>query len=185
MRIALFLLLVFTCGVATAADTVYINDMLRVGVRSEPNSSEAPLAIVTSGAQVTVLEHSDGYMRIRTADGVEGWINDSYTTTEVPPRQQLAEMTKERDQLRSELDKLKSGSANAAQLSDELGKLQQRNAELQQANEQLNARVQTKHSGYAWLYYALVMIVLFIVGVFLGVRWDKERVAQRLGGLEL
>lgn len=185
MRMALLLLLVFTCGTALAADTVYINDILRVGVRSEPNSTEAPLAVITSGTQVTVLAHQDGYMQIRTPDGVVGWINDTYTTTELPPRQQLAAMTQQRDQLQAEMAKLKASGADTAQLSAQISDLQQQNAKLQQANSALTTRLQTRQGGFGWLYYALGLVVLFVLGVYLGVRWDKERVAQRFGGLEL
>lgn len=184
MRMFLSLLLMFTVSTAIAADTVYINDMLRVGVRANPNSSEAPLAVLTSGTQVTVLERSDGYMRIRTTDGVEGWINDTYTTTETPPRQQLAQVTQERDQLKAELAKLKAGGADSAQLTAALNGLREQNAKLRQANADLTARLQGD-GGYAWLYYVVGLIALFGFGVFLGVRWDKERVAQRFGGLEL
>ena len=185
MRLALLLLLEFTCGTALAADTVYINDILRVGVRSEPNSTEAPLAVITSGTLVTVLTRQDGYMQIRTPDGVVGWINDTYTTTELPPRQQLAAMTQQRDQLQAELAKLKAAGADTTQLSAQIAGLQQQNAKLQQAKDALTARLQTKQGGFGWLYYALGLIVLFALGIYLGVRWDRERVAQKLGGIEL
>ena len=188
MRMALFLALLLSVGTA-AAESVYISDVLRVGVRTLPNSNEAPVAVVTSGTELQVLERQDGYLRVKTPDGVEGWIADAYATTEVPARMRLERAQKERDALQGEVDKLRSNNssdaAQAQQLREQLATLQEENAKLQAASTELSAQLQAKEGGHAWVFYAAAMVLLFGLGIYLGVRWDKERVAQRFGGLEL
>lgn len=188
MRQALFLLLMLALAPALA-ETVYISDVLRVGVRALPKSSGTPLAVVTSGAELTVLERQSDYLRVRTAEGVEGWISDSYATSEVPARLRLERVTQERDRVQAELVSLRStasaSSEQAAQLAARVDVLQEEGAQLQARVAELAAQLQAREGSYAWLYYALALIALFFLGVYLGVRWDKERVAQRLGGLEL
>jgi len=188
MRMALFLALLLSVGTA-AAETVYISDVLRVGVRTLPNSSETPIAVVTSGTELQVLERQDGYMRVRTPDGVEGWIADAYATSEVPAKMQLARVQKERDALKADLDKLRSNNSSDTallqQAQEQLKALQEENAKLQATMAEQAERLQAKEGGHAWLYYTLAMVLLFALGIYLGVRWDKERVAQRFGGLEL
>lgn len=188
MRQALFLLMMLALAPALA-ETVYISDVLRVGVRALPNSNDVPLAVVTSGAELKVLERQAGHLRVRTAAGVEGWIAEVYATSELPAQLQLERVTQERDRLQQELASLRSsasaGSEQAAQLTARVGLLQEENAQLQARAAELAAQLQAHEGGFAWLYYALALIALFFLGVYLGVRWDKERVAQRLGGLEL
>lgn len=52
----------------------YVNDSLRIGVRAEPNTSVAPQNVVITGMQLEVLEREGSYIKIRSDDGVEGWI---------------------------------------------------------------------------------------------------------------
>lgn len=188
MRQALFLLMMLALAPALA-ETVYISDVLRVGVRALPNSTDIPVTVVTSGAELTVLERQAGHLRVRTTGGVEGWISEVYATSELPAQLQLERVTRERDRLQQELASLRSSasvsSEQTAQLTARVGLLQDENVQLQARVTELTAQLQEREGGYAWLYYALALMALFFFGVYLGVRWDRERVAQRLGGLEL
>jgi SH3 domain protein len=188
MRQALFLLLLLAL-VPARAETVYISDVLRVGVRALPNSTDVPVAVVTSGAELTVLERQSGHLRVRTAGGVDGWISEVYATSEMPARLRLERMETERARLQSELANLRSSSSasseQVAQLTARVEALEAEKAEFQVRAAELAAQLQAQEGGYAWLYFALALIALFALGVYLGVRWDKERVAQRFGGLEL
>ncbi|WP_127478271.1 TIGR04211 family SH3 domain-containing protein [Sulfurivermis fontis] len=188
MRQALFLLMLLALMPAQA-ETVYISDVLRVGVRAQPNSSDTPITVVTSGTELTVLERQAGHLRVRTSGGVEGWISEVYATSELPAQLRLERMEQERDRLQQELAQLRSSSsasgAQVEQLTARIEALQAENSQLQSRMAELQAQLQEEGSAYGWLYYAAALIVLFALGVYLGVRWDKERVAQRLGGLEL
>jgi SH3-like domain-containing protein len=188
MRQALFLLSLLFLAPAVA-ETVYISDVLRVGVRAEPNSSDIPVTVVTSGAELQVLERRDGHMRVRTANGIEGWVSEVYASGELPARLRLERMEKERDRLQAELASLRSSSgessAQVAQLTARIDTLQAENAQLQARADALTAELRSAKGGYTWIYYTVALIALFFLGAYLGVRWDKERVAQRFGGLEL
>lgn len=188
MRQALFLLALLFLAPAMA-ETVYISDVLRVGVRAEPNSSDVPVTVVTSGAELQVLERQAGHLRVRTANGIEGWISEVYATGELPARLRLERVEKERERLQAELARLRSSSSESgeqvAQLTARIEVLQAENAQLQARAAELDAQLRREKGGYAWIYYTLALIALFFLGAYLGVRWDKERVAQRFGGLEL
>lgn len=141
--------------------------------------------MVTSGTALTVLERRAGHLRVRTSGGVEGWISEVYATSELPAQRRLEQMQLEHERLQQELAQLRDSrsesDALAAQLTARVEALQAENNRLRS----LTAELQAQDSAYDWLYYALALIALFALGVYLGVRWDKERVAQRLGGLEL
>lgn len=188
MRQALFLLLMLALA-PVLAETVYISDVLRVGVRAAPNSTDVPITVVTSGTELTVLERQSGHMRVRTTGGVEGWISDVYATNEVPARLRLERLEQERERLKKELEQLRSSAGasgeQAAQQAARIAALQEENTQLQARTAELTAQLQVKEGGYAWVFYTLALIALFLLGAYLGVRWDQERVAQRFGGLEL
>lgn len=188
MRMALFLWLLLAVG-AAQAESVYVNDVLRVGVRTQPDSNETPVAVVISGTELSVLERRDGYVRIRTPDGVEGWVSDSYVVNEPPARLLLAQAIKERDSVKAQLAELQKSlaarSAQADELLQRVDELQQQNARLQASIEALTVKVNASGRSRVWVILSLLMTMLFGIGIYLGVRWNKERVAQRLGGLEL
>ena len=56
------------------AETVYVTDNLRIGVRPEPDNNAPPVGVVISGMKLEVLKRSDDYVKIRSSEGVEGWI---------------------------------------------------------------------------------------------------------------
>lgn len=91
--------LLLVSGTVAAAETIYVNDMLRVGVRSQPASDEAPLAVVTTGAALEVLERSGGYVKVRTDEGAVGWVNSVYVSGEPPARLRIERMTAENQRL--------------------------------------------------------------------------------------
>ncbi|MGE0079719.1 MAG: TIGR04211 family SH3 domain-containing protein [Thiohalomonadaceae bacterium] len=102
-RTAMFAMLAALVVLPALAETAYVDDTLRVGVRRNANSSETPLTVVTSGARLEVLERGERYWRVRTDDGVEGWVAASYVTTHPPARAQLEELQAENARLKAEL----------------------------------------------------------------------------------
>lgn len=189
-RSAMFAALVTLVVLPAMAETAYVDDTLRVGVRRNANSSEAPLTVVTSGAPLEVLERGERYWRVRTEDGVEGWVSASYITTQPPVRAQVAALKAENARLKAELQARESTPDIAAQFAV----LQQ---EYQQLLEQFTAameaeaitaapeaRKQERPSSYlGW--GGLLLIVLSGLGFVLGKRHERSRVMRRFNGLRL
>ena len=172
-----------------AADTLYVNDILRVGVRSKPNSAESPLVVVTTGARLEVLERQGGYVKVRTAEGKEGWVNKIYLVSEPPARERLARLKEEFDRVQGELDELRADSIHTTEendkLQERLGNLLKENSNLhEQLSEFYDEDSQSRRKQMRYVYGGL-MAALFILGIYLGVRWQKQKVARRFGGLEV
>lgn len=152
---------------AAMAQTVYVDDTLYAPVRSGEGTQYRILhSGVRSGTALELLERSEsGYSRVRTPDGIEGWMVSRYLT-ETPIardrleaanrqlsearetlsslRSRLEEVTEERDALRQSEGNLE---ARAGRLSQELQdiktvaadalNLNRRNQELQNDNQKL------------------------------------------------
>jgi hypothetical protein len=69
-------------GVPPDGIRVANTDGAGVALRSEPNEHSRLPSALAEGAQADVLEASDGYVRVRSRDGREGWIPERYVETE-------------------------------------------------------------------------------------------------------
>jgi SH3 domain protein len=185
------LLLFSLCQGAVAAQIVYVHDQIRLGVRGAPNSAEKSIAVVKTGDRLEVLEERDKFIRVRTEKGIEGWVTRSYVNKEMPARLRLEELQQQQEKLSSELTELQQQLADArekkAVSQKQLAALKVENASL---NKDLGAYIQSEaeekeKESNAWIYQAATLLALFIGGVVLGVRWDRRRVADRIGGLEI
>jgi SH3 domain protein len=108
-------------NVATAAaETAYINDIIRLSVRSGPANDQKSLGLVESGQMVDVLKSSDEWSLVRTATGIEGYVLSRYLTSQPPAKFRF-------DQVQ---EKNKTLTAQAAGLVEETTRLKAENEKL-------------------------------------------------------
>ncbi|HKJ87368.1 MAG TPA: TIGR04211 family SH3 domain-containing protein [Gammaproteobacteria bacterium] len=206
MRRFLPLLLILALPLQAWAEAVYVRDMLRVGVRAEPDSNESPMAIVTTGSKLEVLDRRGGYVKIRTDEGVEGWVNDAYTSPEVPARIRIKEvkarnqaleeeLARAREKAEAKMEELRATAAATVEENDRLTArleaLEEANASLRSRLHELNPAAEPKGQAEAavtdrrWWVYLGGVLALLLVGFLWGARWQRGRVADRLGGMDL
>lgn len=169
------------------ADTIYISDMLRVGVRPEPDNRSTPVGVVITGMQLEVLERRNDYLRIRTDKGLTGWIKDIYATEEPPAMIRLerlkearAGILEEREQLRETVKVLEKTNSDLNNQLDEL-KAERSKLQLRVARNAFNQ----KENGSYWVLW-LVGLGLAVIAAFAGgVLWQRRQTTRRLGGLRL
>jgi len=102
--------------VAAAEDSAWVRGELRVNFRAAPLPAAPPIGVVKTGDAVSVVERKAGWARIQLPNGSGGWLPESFLDTQPPPvqhaeameselaslRQQLATVTRERDELREQ-----------------------------------------------------------------------------------
>lgn len=186
----LFLLLLtgFACTFAPGnlyAQEVYVKDSLRVGVRTEPGNAATPIAVVTTGMKLEIVESSGDYVKIKAPSGTEGWIKRTYVTEEIPAVIQLeglqAKLRELEKNLAMQVKHAQATALNNKNLSAEIDQLKQANAELR---VQLEDELQSKLASGLGYFWKLLLVVLFAVAGFaLGVVWYRKKTMKRLGGL--
>src|SRR5262245_59515820 len=74
------------------SETLYVSDQFEVPLRTGMTTEHAILRMLSSGTAVEMLEvnKEQGYTRVRTQSGVEGYMLSRYLLTEAPARDQLA-----------------------------------------------------------------------------------------------
>ena len=122
-KIVLSLILLFA---ASSLHAAHITDKLLVGFYEQPDDSNRPQRILTSGTAVEVLKQEGAFSQARLGDGSIGWIKSTYITEEKPAKAQLLELQAKTGTLQQELQaKEKELQAAQARSSGADPKLQQ------------------------------------------------------------
>lgn len=184
---ATLLICVLGLAPAVSAQDVYVKDTLRVGVRTEPGNQIAPIAVVTTGMRLRILQDRGDFIKIRTEDGIEGWVRASYVGEEAPAAIQLKQLQTAFDQLQARVDQqqelVNTGKQDKQTMLNELALLRKANSRLRtQLQEHENQAMQSAF-GYVWK--SLLVLIICMVGFSIGVSWHRSRAMKRLGGLRV
>lgn len=181
---------------AAWAETLYVTDILRLGLHRASDTSDSPFRILASGDALEILERSTYYARVRTDDGTEGWVKASYLTDEKPAQARLAELTAARDRLQAEVAALTADLARTdealAQVGAERDRLAQRadtaEAEalaLRDDNAALSGEVEANRYSVRAHWVALAALVM-LGGGFAGGWWYADaKQRARHGGFRI
>lgn len=129
----LFLILtLLTIAVSSvyAAQYQYVSDQLIITLRNGKGNTYQILKTLPTGTRVEVLETTDeGYTRVRTSDGTEGWVRSQYMMDDPTAAMRLEETSRKLNnlqeqttQLRSTLSEVQAERAQLATERDELVK---------------------------------------------------------------
>ena len=155
---------------AASGETVYVSDRFEIGVHENTNIDSVILAVIPSGTALDVVERQGDFVRVKTPDGITGWVDTRYVVAEKPSvalleerDRKLAEAARslgdaraEVEVLRQRVNELQRDAATATQRSTDIAKpmalvssadslklkdAQQALEKLTGENQQLRARV--------------------------------------------
>ena len=99
------------------ADTRYVSDKLIISVRDGQNQDDNVLGYIRTGTAVDVLEEKGRYLRIKTEDGLEGWVQAQYIISEKPNARIIEDLRNEINDLNKKIEFSKNEQGS---LSDKL-----------------------------------------------------------------
>jgi len=178
----LFLLL----GLPAMADTVYVKERLSTTIRADQAADSAVVGRVQTGSGLEVVEQGDSSVKVRTADGVEGWIAKTLITNDKPAAMRiLAAETRlkavqaENDRLTGQVKSLQEKLKVAEDKASSAPKVVQKPAESIPTATNANDH---KNPGILWFAISFAML---IGGFIVGVLWLRERTRRKLGGMHI
>ena len=120
--------------------TVYVSDIQFVAIREGlDNNTRAVERGLKSGTPLEVLEQSEGYTKVRTPSGNEGWVADYFLSENIVTRDQLDVMQANLDKSIASREEVVK-SLNASQVKfQELSNI---NTALKEENESLKQQLQ-------------------------------------------
>ena len=114
-KVILISMLLLPAGMTVAEEVFYVNDHLVITLRAGKGGEYRILRTLSSGTELRVIEDDGEYVRVSTADGIEGWVGKQYLRDTPIARVQLAEASKkleryelENGSLRKSVNQLKN-----------------------------------------------------------------------------
>lgn len=93
------------------AETRYITDRILLGIHTEADEKSILIKSVPSGTELEVIGEQDNFIKIRLADGTEGWVNSGYVMSTEPTTRKFDALDNKLKTLQSEYDALKVAHA--------------------------------------------------------------------------
>ncbi len=178
------------------AETVYVTDILRLGIHQAPDTSDRAFSTLVSGTPLEVLERSSNYARVRPPDGREGWVKSAYLVDEKPSRLRAAELEAEVGQLNED----KAGALAAREAAEKaLADLQAsiaadagsatalrlKNEELAAENDNYRARMDAFRGSVPLSWVGIALVVALVAGFLAGLWWLDFQSRRRHGGFRV
>ena len=121
LRLLLSLLLIIASVSVAQARTVWVDDKLYLPVRSGPGSQFRIIEnAVPSGTPLEVLEVGDGYTKVKTPKGTEGWVSSQYLSNQPIAADRLRRATQQLEEARSELTRVREQLSSVTEERDNL-----------------------------------------------------------------
>lgn len=184
---------------AAQAETVYVADRIRIGLRAEVVETSAVVKTVETGTPLEVIERFDKLVRVRDPQGTDGWIEARYLSPDPPARLQLTklqeELAKSRAQATEAQAQLKKAQATVGEQADRIKELEKNLSEKPAsapvpsaipAAQKPSVSQTVSDAGYSFSYLWLgISFAMLGIGFAAGIRWLRESIRKRSGGMYL
>jgi len=181
-------LLVISFG-SVAQSVIYVNDILRVGVRAEPVSGAKPVSGVKTGEALEGSDSGDAkYYKVKTPAGRIGWVSRTYVSDNVPAFMRLEVVNGELESLKEQFlaveKQFEQLQETNLSLEGVLTRTKEEKSQLQSELDDIkgSALIPEEYQLIAWVTGVLALLLL---GFVVGGQRVRQRVRSRLGGLDI
>jgi SH3 domain protein len=145
----LVILFIFVFNVSASinsvfADTRYVSDRLIISVRDGQDQNAAVLGYIETGAAVDILEEKEEFLRIRTEDGIEGWVRTQYIVLEKPKVLIIENLKDEIRTLNRDIETIRSDQDSASDTLSKTKKMYREKIEELQEEVNINQKFAAK-----------------------------------------
>jgi SH3 domain protein len=140
MRPRLLFIASLVLTLSAHAEQVYVSDKLVANLLDTAGQDGKKVTTVESGDALEVLEREEGFVRVRTDSGNEGWIKSSYLMTQPTAARRLKEL-----EARGPVEQ---GGVDTSKYTQEISQLQEKNkaldtevSGLRKAMDEANAKI--------------------------------------------
>ena len=112
MIFILVLLLSFMLVTPVIAETRYVGDQLIITLRQGKSTKHKILKTLKTGTPLEILEEDDSYFKVRTSDGVEGYVLRQYISSVPPKTQRIEELEMLNNSLQKKINSLKEAKSD-------------------------------------------------------------------------
>jgi len=100
--------LVLCSAASIPAETRYVSDQLIISIRDGQTPEDQIIGYLISDTPVEVLEETQTHFRVKTVDGLEGWVKAKYLLTTLPKKAVIEELKTRITELEAENEAIRS-----------------------------------------------------------------------------
>jgi SH3 domain protein len=189
----------------------YVTDKLRLSLYKDANENSGTLKLLTSGDQLKLLERRGNYSKVKTDEGLVGWVKTGFLVSEPTASFQLIEEKKKNEILINQIEQYSDTKqlvadyektislmkADETNMSTQLEALQKQLQQTEETNKQLKQMYEDAKQGKIsiqdiiqlvkenWYVLAGVMVVFLLTGFILGKRMVEAQVKRRFQGVKV
>ena len=207
------ILLIFSAPLS-AQEFAYVTDSLQLRVYASANADSEVLQSIDSGDSVEVFATENGFSKVSTYDGTEGWVKSAFLVLDPPAKLLYYSVGEKNKELEAEIEALKSGvqvndtttsneadTNKIAELETALDNEQEINQKLQEqladtggvktinavsssTTTQTEMILQSYFDNKKWLLLGLPLAFI-VAGLLLGIKISSWRMRKRLHGFRI
>jgi SH3 domain protein len=175
LYLAVIAVLALPAALAQAQESWVMDKEVSLTLRTGAGTQYRIIGSLSTGDVATILSRSDGWTKVRTADGKEGWVSAGFLQTSPPAQIELQRLQRETDELRRQVAEL---SGQTADLRTSKGELESED-EAQRLEIDRLTRENYKLSAGArwpeWITGAGIVLVGMALGALLGRSAGRRR----------
>jgi len=173
------LVLAILCAPPAAAQEVWVKDEVRLNLRTGPGNQFRILGNLTTGDSVRIVERGEGWTRVRTGDGRDGWVPEGFLMADAPAAIRLPRLEHETVEPRDTVESLRE---EVATLRSERGRLETSEASERNRAQELeaeNLRLKAGARWPEWITGAAILAAGMLIGSIVQT-WASRRPRSRI-----
>jgi SH3 domain protein len=152
---------------ALSAEPAWVDNEVRLNLRTGAGTTFRIVGSVTSGDRVDILGRENNWTQIRLEDGKRGWIPAGYLKSEAPPDVRLAEAEDELHKLKSQFENATIDVSRLRESNDEIsGREKERSDEINRLTLE-NLDLKSGPRWPEWITGASILSVGMVLGALL------------------
>mgnify|MGYP001614333689 CR=1 FL=1 len=183
---------------AAQAETLYVAERMRIGLRAEATETGAVVKTVETGMPLEAIERVENFVHVRDPQGTTGWAESRYLTPDAPARLQVVKLQEDLARSRSQVAEvqaqLKKAQTAASEQAATIKSLEREVVDKPALPPPATPAPVTpppvgktsKDAGFSFSYLWLgISFAMLGIGFAAGVKWLRESIRKRSGGMYL
>ncbi|MBW2493637.1 MAG: TIGR04211 family SH3 domain-containing protein [Deltaproteobacteria bacterium] len=175
LALAAAILTALLAAPGSAQEAWVMDKEVNLTLRTGAGTQYRIIGSLKTGDVATILTRGDGWTKVRTADGKEGWVSAGFLQASPPAQIQLERLERDADELRRQLDDLSEQTTELLTANEEIEtndeKQRQEIERLTRENFELRAGARWPE----WITGAGIVLVGMALGALLGRNAGRRR----------
>lgn len=213
MKKVLIVAICVLCPCLAYAESIYVTDVLKLKLRENADKDSTILTTLSSGDQLTLIEKQNNFTKVKTSDGLEGWVQTWFLVDKPTASYQLKQLKSKNQELLKQIEELSINNQENGEddknetaldqqiILDENKELKSSQDVLKKKIKQLTAEINTLNEHAAkssnggnkliennknlFMIIGGIVLAAFFIGIYAAQSWIKSQERRRLRGYKL